>query len=300
MDIDNLLNIFRGEDIILVDLSWILYRSHYAFKDLTNNEGVNTGSYYGLTKTIMSLSKGYPDSLILLVDDGNPVERKELNESYKSNREKSVRFENKGYVVDCLIQYVPNVYRVYHPALEADDLLYSISKIHNYGNSFIIYTADKDLYQAIDDATVIATKMSRNKLITIGRFDEDYVKHFQDLFPYQIPYYRAVVGDASDNLPIIRPRFPSKIAMYFARNNVYFAGTVMIRAYQGVDTFTDKQNECLKEIYESEVYLNNLKIMLLDKVDDIPIIDKDKTSDEVFSVIQYLQLNQYYGWLGDV
>ena len=130
--INELLKEHSNQYVILVDLSWILYRSHYAFKYLTNDEGIETGSYYGLSKTIQTLTESYEDCLILLVDDGNPVERKELNESYKGNREHSVHFSDKKHTVDCMIQYLPNVYRVYHPTLEADDLMFSISRIKDF------------------------------------------------------------------------------------------------------------------------------------------------------------------------
>ena len=107
--INDLLNDYRDKIVILVDLSWVLYRSHYAFKELSNSDGLPTGSYYGLTKTITQLCDNYDRPLIILVDDGNPVQRKELNESYNGNREHTVHFDNKKYTVDCLIQPLYNV-----------------------------------------------------------------------------------------------------------------------------------------------------------------------------------------------
>lgn len=299
MDIRQLLNDFKNETVILIDLSWLLYRSYYAYKDLTNRDGEPTGQYYGLTKTIQQLSDNYDDALILLVDDGAPLERKQLNESYKANREHTVHFEDKKNIVDCLIQPLPSVYRIYNPIAEADDLLFTISRIKDFGNHFIIYTSDKDLYQAVDDTTLLSSEISGGRLILKGTDSKQYIDHFNDLHPRQVPYFRAVVGDPSDNLKIIRPRFPSKIAYYFAKNYIKLteSGTQVTKPDFKPADLTDKQYEALLEIYASHEFITNLNIMKLDVVEPVTIIDKDKSLDEVHDTLLHLELNQYDRWL---
>lgn len=299
MTIEELLYDHKGETVILVDLSWVLYRSHYAFTYLSTTDGTPSGSYYGLTKTIQQLSDTY-NSLILLVDDGCPVERKELNESYKGNRDHSVHFTNKKYNVDCLIQPLQNVFRVYNPILEADDLIYSISRIKDFNNDFIIYSSDKDMYQCIDDSVKVSNTFERGELILIDNTSTQYSTNFLDLEPYQVPYYRACLGDASDNLPIIRPRFPSKVAYYFAKNLVYkIDGKVIVSNYPTAkpEDLTDRQYEVLYEIYSNPTFTKNLELMRLTKKDDIPIVDKDKTIENTLDVITYFQLYKYNEWL---
>lgn len=298
--IEDLLNEYHSQTVILVDLSWVLYRSHYAFKYLSNNDGEHTGAYYGLCKTLQTFNDSYPESLILLVDDGNPIERKQLDESYKANREQSVKFVDKRYIVDCIIQQLHNTYRVYHPTLEADDLLYSISRIKKYNNQFIIYTADKDLYQSIDATTYIAKTIERGELLPIDQSSDEYTSNFMDLEPFQLPYFRAVLGDASDNLSIIRPRFPTKVAYLFAKNFIYLddVNKVMVHECEKLDCMTDRQYDQLKEIYQNKQFIINLDIMKLEYQKDIPIIEKEKTSQEVLDELNRLQLKQYLGWLG--
>lgn len=298
--INDLLNDYKGKIVILVDLSWVLYRSHYAFKELSNSDGLPTGSYYGLTKTITQLCDNYDRPLILLVDDGNPVQRKELNESYKGNREHTVHFDNKKYTVDCLIQPLYNVYRVYDPLLEADDLIYSISRIKDYNNQFIIYSSDKDMYQSIDSTTKVSNSISRGQLMLIDEYSDKYIDNFKDLAPYQIPYYRAVLGDASDNLPIIRKRFPSKVAYYFAKNMVHKVDdNIVVDKYSIQEELTETQNSNLLEIYKSPVFMNNLKLMKLEPVADIPLVEKDKSHQEVINVISNLELRTYLHWISE-
>lgn len=298
-DVQNLLSKFQNELVILIDLSWILYRSHYAYADLTNSEGEPTGQYYGLSRNIITLKEHYPSALIFLVDDGCPLERKELNESYKANRDHSVHFDNKKHTVDCIIQNVPNVFRIYNPIAEADDMMFSISRIKDYNNKFIIYSSDKDLFQSIDSTTTVASEIKNGLLLEKDCYHEQYIKHFQDLQPFQVPFYRAVLGDPSDNLKIIRPRFPSKIAYYFAKNYVSLVnGTTSITKPTGkpID-LTDKQYENLLEIYSSTEFINNLRLMRLKFNETIPIMDKVKTPIEVDEIITKLELHQFKLWL---
>lgn len=299
MNVEYILQQFQNKHVILVDLSWILYRSYYAFKNLSNASGEPTGQWYGLTNQLKLLSKGYPDSLILLVDDGYPAERKEINESYKANREHTVHFDNKKHIVDCLIQPLPNVYRVFNPTKEADDLMFSISSINKYNNTFTIYTTDKDLYQALKPNVYLASELDKGELVRKHIDSKQYIDNFKDLEPYQVPYYRAVLGDPSDNLKIIRPRFPSKIAYYFAKNLVTnrIGQILVLKPDTKPENLTQKQFENLLEIYSSTEFMKNLSLMKLEVIDDIPIVEKCKKDYEVQEVIERLALKQYKEWL---
>lgn len=296
MSIKDLLKKYTNETVILVDLSWALYSSYYAFRNLSNSQGEPTGQYFGIANKLIRITDSYPNALVLLVDDGCPVERKELNESYKGNREHSVYFKDKKHIIDCLIQYLPNVYRVYNSVVEADDLLFSISRIKDFNNKFIIYTTDKDLYQSIDDTTKVTSELKKTGFILKDQYHETYIKSFQDLAPYQLPFYRAVLGDPSDNLKIIRPRFPSKVAYYFAKNYITKDGHVT-KPSTKPDDLTDKQYENLLEIYASTEFINNLKLMKLNYIDEIPVMPKVKQSTDVQEILNHFELNQFKNWL---
>lgn len=300
MKIQELLKEFKDEYVILIDMSWVMYKSHYAFQRLTNQHGEQTGSFYGLGKAIQTLKESYPEALILLVDDGAPIERKELDNNYKANREHTVHFTDKKYRVDCMIQNVPNVYRIYNPVIEADDLMFSISRIKDYQNQFIIYTSDKDLYQALDESTWLASEISQGQLLLKDSTNDQYLKFFQDLQPFQVPFFRAVLGDPSDNLKIIRPRFPSKVAYYFAKNYVSRladGSTGITKPSSKPKDLTQKQYEALLEIYSSQEFINNLRLMKLKFNPTIPIVEKDKQSKEVLDVLHNLELHQFLNWV---
>lgn len=298
MKIDNLLEQHKHQQVILIDMSWLLYRSYYAFQQLTNQDGIQTGQYFGLSNTLQTIKEFYPNNLILLVDDGKPVLRKELNESYKANREQNSFFYNKRDVVDCIIQKLPNVYRVFNSVVEADDLLFSISRIKDFNNQFIIFTSDKDLYQALDETTFLSSELKHGRFILKDTQSDQYKEFFQDLEPFQVPYYRAVVGDPSDNLKSIYPRFPKKIAYYFAKNYVFKAGAIF-KPQTKPDDLTDKNYEHLLNIYSSEEFITNLEIMKLEPINIIPIMEKNKSEQEVQETLRYLQLNKFLAYINN-
>jgi len=294
-DLVTLLQEYKGKPVILVDLMNLLFRNLFAFDKLRNSDGEQTGGYYGLTKFLMTLSTSmfYKDSLILLIDDGVPVDRNRQSSEYKSNRKHSVSFGNKSYIVDCLIQNLPNVYRVYNSLVEADDLMFSISRIKQFDNRFIIYTLDKDLFQAIDKTTFISSHYTDGHFVLLDDASDYYKKHFRDLEPYQIPYFRACIGDKSDNLPPIEPRFSKKVAHYFAKNCVHSDQIVKPKS----SGFTGKQLEQLLFIYKSDIFMSNLLLMRLEFVDIIPIEKKNKTPFEVKTVVEHLELKEFIEFL---
>lgn len=296
LTINYLLEKHKYQQVILIDMSWLLYRSYYAFQNLTNQDGLSTGQYFGLSSTLQTIKEHYPNNLILLVDDGKPQQRKELNESYKANREQNNFFYDKRHIVDCIIQKLPEVYRVYNSLVEADDLLFTISKIKDYNNSYIIFTSDKDLYQALDETTVLSSELKSGHFITKDIQSEQYVNYFQDLEPYQVPYYRAVLGDPSDNLKAIYPRFPKKVAYLFAKNCILSTG-VKTPDKELLDSLSDTQKTHLLNIYTSKEFITNLKIMKLDPVEIIPIMHKNKTEQEVQETLRYLQLNKFLAYI---
>ena len=148
----------------------------------------------------------------------------------------------------------------------------------------------------------MSSELKNGRLLLKDKFHEQYVKNFNDLEPYQVPYFRAVIGDPSDNLKIIRPRFPSKVAYYFAKNYIKleFLTSRIYKPETKPDDLTDKQYECLLEIYSSDLFMDNLLLMKLKYVDEIPIINKDKSSSDVLDVLNHFELNQYIKWMNSL
>jgi DNA polymerase-1 len=80
---------------------------------------------------------------------------------------------------------------------EADDVLGTIAKHAPYDTHCYIVTTDRDALQLVsDDVTVIAPNSKANRVFT-----PELVSHEMGVTPELVPDLKALMGDASDNIP---------------------------------------------------------------------------------------------------
>ena len=83
---------------------------------------------------------------------------------------------------------------------EADDVMATLARIAGQdGQHTIVVTGDLDMLQTVDDTTTVLT--TRRGITDLGRYDAAAVRERFDLEPHQLPDYRGLKGDPSDNLP---------------------------------------------------------------------------------------------------
>ena len=172
--------------------------------------------------------------------------------------------------------------------------MFSVSRIKDFDNEFIIFSGDNDLLQALDDSTKIVRKIVGNKFVVeINQDDDYYNKTYESLLPSQIPIFRAIIGDKSDNLSPIIYRFPRKVAKLFAKN--FDSGSD-----EGVSNLSEKELTLYNQISLCDRFHNNLDIMRLKPV-ECSIREKDYkyTSQDVAGYLQLFKFRDYLikrGW----
>lgn len=201
---------------IFVDLNNLLYRAYYVFSPdkFKSSQGLPNGHLFGLCQNIRTMDKlGYE---IFLCEDSPCNWRKDLNEDYKSNREPSENgtlFWKDYQKIRDLISNLPHAHSIYADNAEADDLMYSGAKIcSNLGIKCMIFSADKDLMQALDDNITIVHKVTLSGNEEVKYPSEEYNEKFP-VEPNKLPIYRAFKGDASDNLPSPVKRLPKDLIL---------------------------------------------------------------------------------------
>ena len=284
MTINNLLEKYQNKKVFLIDFLWYCYKSYYTHEIFETTDGVKTGHLYGMSNLVQRILTLYPESLIIMCEDYGAKERKALNEEYKANRKENI-FTNLWHQAHNLYSDFDNIQFAYNEGYEADDMMFSISRIKDYNNQFIIISGDNDLLQALDETTIIVRKITYKGFQNVITPETDYYKEkFQDLSPGKIPIYRAIIGDKSDNLKPIKSRFPRKIAYYYAKN------------YPLLDTFefNAKEAQYLSMINESDIFKNNLAIM---KLNPIEVYIQEKDENNTLPEIDRLQLYQFKRWV---
>src|SRR6476469_6295955 len=83
---------------------------------------------------------------------------------------------------------------------EADDVIATLARqAREGGGESLVVTGDLDLLQIVDEATTVLT--TRRGITELGRYTPQAVRERYDLEPSQLPDYRGLKGDPSDNLP---------------------------------------------------------------------------------------------------
>ena len=183
--------------VFIIDGSSFLYRAYYSIRPLTSKEGVQVNAVFGFCRMIRKLLDTYkPKSLVLVWDSKGKTVRHDMYAAYKETRQAapSDLMQQKQIIME--FADIIGLKQVAQQGVEADDLMYSIARqLEQEGVHSILVTSDKDMGQALSDVTII-----------LDPFKDDFVtKESLEAklgFPLtKLPFYFALVGDSSDNIP---------------------------------------------------------------------------------------------------
>lgn len=247
---------------ILIDTSNILYIGYYSFPNHP------CGEVYHTLSTIRSfLTK--PNTHVYMCLDGKP-KGKSLNENYKANREHGeVSVYRYLPQLVYILKDLNRVHIAYNPNLEADEVIFSLTRILE-GNKLILST-DNDLLQSLKEDTEIQRK---GKIINEEYYRENMREKFHSVSPSRLPIYRAIIGDTSDNLAPIVPRFPKDMAAIIAES-VPYDGTVptkeqMIEVCKLFKDITENKKAKLQSLINNySAFQTNFEIMKLSVYEDL-------------------------------
>ncbi len=215
------------EKLVLIDGHSILNRAFYGVPDLTNPEGLHTNAVYGFLNIMFKiLDEEKADHLAVAFDLKEPTFRHKMYEAYKGTR-KPMPQELAEQVP--LIKEVLSAMQI--PILtlagyEADDILGTVAKqCQASGKEVSIISGDRDLLQLSDEKIKFRIpKTSRGNTQVYDYYPEDVKREYQ-VTPVEYIDVKALMGDASDNIPGV-PSIGEKtataiIAAYGSIENAY-------------------------------------------------------------------------------
>lgn len=192
-----------SEKVVLIDGHSILNRAFYGVPDLTNSEGLHTNAIYGFLNIMFKvLDEEKPEYLIVTFDVHAPTFRHEMYAEYKGTRKPMAEELRQQVPVIKEVLKAMNIEIIEQAGLEADDLLGTISHIcEEKGLEVSIISGDRDTLQLATEHIKIRipkTKQGRTEV-------EDYyaadVKEKYKVTPKEFIDVKALMGDASDNIP---------------------------------------------------------------------------------------------------
>lgn len=194
---------------VLIDTSNLLYRGYYSFPKHPCGE-----IFFTLTTIRSFLIQLHTDVYLCL--DGKP-KGKQINEAYKANRDHGdINVFRYLPQLVYMLQPLNRVHIKYNPNLEADEVIFSLTRILE-GNKLIVST-DNDLLQSLKDDTEI---QRQDKIVNEEFYRENMFQKFHAVSPPRLPIYRAIVGDTSDNLKPPVSHFPKELASIIAEKVNY-------------------------------------------------------------------------------
>ncbi len=195
--------------LLVIDGHSLAYRSFYAFyysRDggLRTSTGIPTSVCFGFLKAVLDvLSKLKPTHMAVAFDTRQPTFRHEADETYKAGRPETppefiTDVENLKELLSAL-----NVPILMAPGFEADDILGTLAKQAPDVLQIRILSGDQDLFQLIDttDRVKVLHLNSRDRVTEFGAPE---VKEKLGVWPWQVVDYKALCGDASDNIPGVK------------------------------------------------------------------------------------------------
>ena len=191
------------EKAVLIDGHSILNRAFYGVPDLTNSEGRHTNAVYGFLNILFKImEEEQPDYLIVAFDVNKQTFRHQMYDAYKGTR-KPMLPELREQVP--MIQEVLRAMQIRiatREGYEADDVLGTLAKqAEKEGCQVSVISGDRDLLQLASGSIKIRIPKTKGGKTEIEDYTEKEVLEKYQVTPTQFIDVKALMGDASDNIP---------------------------------------------------------------------------------------------------
>lgn len=192
-----------SEKLVLIDGHSILNRAFYGIPDLTNAEGLHTNAVYGFLNIMFKiLEEEQAQYLAVAFDLKAPTFRHKLYEGYKGTRKPMPQELHEQVPVMKEVLSAMGIPIVSREGYEADDVLGTISaQAERAGMEVSVISGDRDLLQlATEKIQIRIPKTKRTGTEIENYYAKDVLEHYQ-VTPTQFIDVKALMGDASDNIP---------------------------------------------------------------------------------------------------
>ncbi len=189
--------------LVIIDGNAIIHRAYHALPPMTTKEGVIVNAAYGFTSMLFKVINDVKPEYLAVTFDmaGGSKARLEAFADYKATRVKADQ---------ALYDQIPLTHRVVEAlnipifekqGFEADDVIGTIARAVEKKDGVEVYvvTGDMDTLQLVDDHIKVYTLKKGISDIII--YDTAEVHKRYGFGPERVVDYKAIRGDASDNIP---------------------------------------------------------------------------------------------------
>ena len=191
--------------LLIVDGHHLMYRAYWAIpRTMKNRKGEQTNTVFGVASMLMMMLKTEePDSILFCFDADEDTFRHKEYAEYKAGRAETpddfyIQIPRTLSLIDTF-----GIRSVSGNGYEADDFACSYARAaEKEGWRVTVVSGDRDLLQLASDAIRIAIPHKGYQAAEYLGPGEVLKKY--GVTPAQIPDYKGLVGDSSDNLPGVK------------------------------------------------------------------------------------------------
>ena len=202
------------QKLLLIDGNSILNRAFYGLPDMTNSQGLHTNAVLGFLNIMFKfLEEENPTHLAVAFDLKAPTFRHKMFADYKGTRKGMPDELREQVPVIREVLQAMNIPLMMKEGYEADDLLGTMSVLgEEAGFEVKIVSGDRDLLQlATKKVQIRIPKTNRAGTVVEDYYEDDVLEKYQ-VTPKEFIDVKALMGDASDNIPGI-PGIGEKTAL---------------------------------------------------------------------------------------
>ena len=189
--------------LFLVDAYALIFRGYYAFikNPRINSKGEDTSAIMGFMNSLLDVIKRErPDHLAVCFDKGGSVDRVEMFEAYKANRDETPEGIKTAIPHICNILEAMHIPIMVKEGFEADDVIGTLSRqAEKEGYKTYMVTPDKDFAQLVTENIFMYRPVFGGGYETWGI--PEVKKKFEVTDPMQVIDFLGMMGDSSDNIP---------------------------------------------------------------------------------------------------
>ncbi|HDH31576.1 MAG TPA: hypothetical protein ENH26_02260 [Candidatus Wolfebacteria bacterium] len=281
--------------LLLIDANALVHRCFHALPPFSTKSKKPVGAIYGLASILIRIFREQKfdgsapltinllesesrsrrpeygrriDFIAAFFDRPEPTFRKEIFKEYKAHRPKAP---------DELVSQIIEAHKLFNsfqiktfeiPGFEADDLIgTSVEKFKKISDlRIIILTGDLDILQLVeDDNDKVLVETIKKGISETVFYNEAAIKERYGVKPSQLPDYKGLVGDPSDNIPGVPGIGPKTAAP-------------LISKYGSLENLLEKggQEKAYKKIFEFQdqaLLSRNLSVIRRDTPLDLDIAD---------------------------
>ncbi|XOB66367.1 DNA polymerase [Deferribacteres bacterium DY0037] len=259
---------------IVIDGSYIAFRTYHKSPPLTNSAGVPTSVIHGVMQSIITLINKYGRENVAVVFDAKGKNRRhEIHPEYKATRDATP--EDLGVQFGIMDELIPLLGVAYYKVdgYEGDDIMATIAA-HTKDDVGML-TKDKDLYQIVDDRVKIYDSQKGEF------FGRDMVIEKFGVPPEKVRELLALAGDTADNIPGV-----AGVGVKTAAKLLNEHGS-LDGIYENIESVKGKLKDKLIDNKDSAYLSYDLVgLDILESIPDVEIVKDDKKLSEKLTELE--------------